>query len=248
MTALDWIVMGLAAVFGTAGIAVGLATTNTAVAIGLVTLAPVAAFIYQAIRTGEAVAAANRETEASAAMVRETQRDRELAVQPVIASPSNTSDVPGHPPGTRGVTLRNVGPGPAVGFRVVMWDSGDVRWSTDLALLPAGEYYPTPHPGVSGPSGWLPLTGHEGAGAVEPSLVRPEEGLCFYCLDQVGNGLRYPLRTSEPPAIWHRGQPDARRPPWAGALEASLDWHPVAPPPLRPRRFSRRLRAADPPD
>jgi hypothetical protein len=193
----------------------------------VVAFATMAAILYQSILTRRSVDIAGAETEASVKMLGEVQQDRDLSVQPFIAigpGPSPiTTDVAGS--GKPGVRLRNVGRGPAIGLRVMQWHAGQIFWSEGLVTVPSGDHLPyVPPTQGNEPSSHLMLSGGgEGASQVDPSFVQREKpnDLCVYCLDQLGNGLRFRVRTSEPPETWHRGDPE---PPWAPALKEPLDW------------------------
>jgi hypothetical protein len=145
----------------------------------------------------EAVAAANAEAEASAALVAETRADRELAVQPFLILTDNVNIGPGGPE----VQLRNIGRGPAIRTRILWAHAGEVFWNAQAGLaIASGETYP---PGYR-----LVLTGRRGASSISPDIVGSSSPAdrWVHCLDQLGNRLRFNLQTGAPPEVARRGE------------------------------------------
>jgi hypothetical protein len=93
---------------------------------------------------------------------------------------------------------------------------GEVLWSDEFILAPSEA-----HPSQAGTG--APLTNRLGFREVDPALVgeRPPDDLIAYCQDLLGNGLRFRLRTGEPPEEWRRGGP---QPPWGTGAVLPFDW------------------------
>ena len=208
-------VFAFAGALAVAAVVVGASTGNAAVAGALAVLSPVAVIVYQSFWT-------RRAAEASLAIVRETQRDRELAVQPVLIA--STAVLAGN--GSPVVQLQNIGRGPAIRVRI-FWRVNTVpRYTSQVELhLGAGATLPAayhPAPGIAntqeGPG--LQLTGQRLANEVPAEVVgfHQPENFIAYCLDQLGNRLRFNLRTGEPPKVWPSND-EAPPPDWAGFLE-----------------------------
>lgn len=192
--------VALAATLAVAAIVVGITTSNAAVAGALAVLAPVAVITYQSVQTRRAVDTGHEDVEASRQLAREAREDRKLAVRPFVAlgDCGATYELGGTPT----VQLRNIGAGPAIRVRVVQWCSDAVHWSAE-GLLAAGEMVP---PAVFNDLGTelLPLIRLDSQQAhqlVDEAIVSPKDkqDLAAYCLDQLGNPLRFNLRTGEPP-------------------------------------------------
>jgi hypothetical protein len=186
--------------------------------LGAATLVMAGATIYlgrqtrDAVRVGAKTAeAAQAEADATLALVGEARRDRELAVQPVlVAVRIERADA------TPVLQIRNIGPGPAVGIRVLHRTGGEVFWTARLFHLSSGETYPSD-------AALFPLQERRGAAWVQAAFVgeQPPEDICAYCVDQLGNALRFRLRTGEPTQVW---RPGTTPPLWAAVLSDPLDW------------------------
>ena len=165
--------------------------------------------------TAKAAKAAQADADASAALVDETRRGRALEVRPWIAfggSSGETDGMPAH-------RVRNIGRGPALSVRLVQKAAGEVFWSIGTFFIPPGEYVPASEGQM------VPLGDRRGAASVEPSLAGDgRNNVVAYCRDELGNGLRFVMRTGEPPEVWLRGSPP---PPWATALDEPFDWRPA---------------------
>ena len=179
--------------------------------------------VWLGFQARASASAAQKEASATVQLGEEARRDRELAVQPVIVL-LDSSPNPGA--GKPGIQLANVGRGPAISLRVLQWHSGEVFWSRFRSLA-AGQTLPSPlvrelSPGTA--SEWFYLTERRGAASVELSFADPEPpgDLIAYCLDQLGNGLRFRLRTGDPPERWRPGADP--EPPWATALRDPFDY------------------------
>ena len=130
------------------------------------------------------------------------------------------------------VQVQNVGRGPAIGLRIVKWHAGEIFWSEPVTIAP-GQTVPAQLERDSGVGlgmvrQWLYLgEGHEGFTAVDPRLAQRDKpnDLVAYCLDLLGNGLRFRLRVGEPPTVWHPAS--EVEPPWAPALKEPFDWRPA---------------------
>jgi hypothetical protein len=207
-----------------AGIVVGFVAQNPAGAAGLVAAGTALVIFYQSYQTRKAADATKADADASAKMLTEVQHDRELGVRPVIVLINSVADN-----GTLGVQVENVGRGPAIGLRIVQWHAGEVFWSQPATVAP----------GSTLPAGletvylmgtaiqWTTLEGHLGAASVDPDLAQRDHpnDLIGYCIDLLGNGLRFRLRVGEPPTVW-RPTTEAE-PPWATALKEPFDWRPA---------------------
>ena len=199
-------VLGLAVALAIAGIVVGAKTNQTAIAGGLIALAPVLVIAFQSVQTRRAVDAAHADVVASRQLAVEAQRDRELAVQPFITGRNARSDERG-----QWVSLDNIGHGPAIQLRVLYRVQGAVHWNSGSLLLGAGESRPS-----SALQELLLLDRQLGASAVSDSIVSEPAPLMAYCRDQLGNWLRFNLRTGDAPEMWHANDPS---PEWAGFSE-----------------------------
>jgi hypothetical protein len=210
----EWALTSGALIAAGLGLWVAATTGNAALGAGLVALATMAVILYQSVQTRRAVEVGAREAEASVAMLEEARRDRELAVRPFLDLTVHitTDNLP--PVVYAGV--RNVVNGPAINVRVLRRLVGEVLWNDEFILRP-GEVHPT----LEG-SG-IPLTNRRGFREVDPALVgeRPPDDLIAYCQDLLGNGLRFRLRTGEPPEEWRRGE---AQPPWGTAVVLPFDW------------------------
>lgn len=183
----------------------------------------------------EAVEAAQAEAEATAALVRETRRDRELEVQPLLILGDIQGTQPlGEPPvSVPTLQVRNIGRGPALTTRVVQRRGESVFWSEGFFVVPAGGSFPAPAP--SNPNALLALGGRREAASVEPALVGPGDKDCVvvYCRDQLGNALRFRAETGLPPEIFLREHwldetfPDEWIPDWLPALREPFDLRPA---------------------
>lgn len=194
------------------GIIVGSATGESALAGGLIAMAPVLVVGYQSVQTRRAVDAAREDAAASRQLAVEAQRDRELAVQPFVTAGDRASSGASGP----GVSLRNIGRGPAIQLRVLQWHAGAVYWNPTAILLASGEWLPdTRNPLSDHPL--LQLSKQRGATGVSDYIVSAgsPHDLVAFCLDQLGNRLRFNLRTGDPPAIWRASDPP---PEWADSL------------------------------
>src|ERR1700736_2980277 len=90
--------------------------------------------------TARAAQAGQREADASFALVRETQRDRELAVQPVLVV-GDERKAPGH---DLAVRVHNVGRGPAMLVRVFARQGNAMYWNSGPGItVGPGETEPT---------------------------------------------------------------------------------------------------------
>lgn len=205
-------VLALAVALAIAGIVVGAKTNQTAVAGGLIALAPVLVIAYQSVQTRRA-AAASRE------LVLEAQRDRDLALQPVLVASIAVLAGDSSPV----VQLQNIGRGPAIRVRIFWRVNALPRYTRQVGLhLGAGVTLPAayqPAPGIAniqeGPG--LQLSGLANEVPAEVVGLYEPDNFIAYCLDQLGNWLRFNLRTGEPPKVWRE---DRERPPeWAGFRE-----------------------------
>jgi hypothetical protein len=164
-----------------------------------------------------------RQAEATRALAEETNRDRALAVIPLLV----LLDEP--PIGIReepwiAVRVRNVGNGSALNFVVWMLSAGDVFRSTGSAAtgfngalhLAPGDLFET---GLT--QNMLYVGKEHGHLDPGPAVVgnEPAANLAAYCGDSFGNRYRFNLRTSDPPEVWERG---ADAPSWAGAWDPRL--------------------------
>ncbi len=164
-----------------------------------------------------------RQGEATRSLAEETNRDRALAVIPLLV----LLDEP--PIGIReepwiAVRVRNVGNGSALNFVVWMLAAGDVFRSAGSAgtgfngalHLAPGDLFET------GPAQNMLYVGKE-HGYLDPGPAvvgnGPTANLAAYCGDSFGNRYRFKLRTGDPPEIWERG---ADAPSWAGAWDPRL--------------------------
>jgi hypothetical protein len=163
------------------------------------------------------------EAEATRALAEETNRDRALAVIPLLV----LVDEP--PTGIReepwvAVRIRNVGNGSALNVVVWMLAAGEVLRSAGRAgtgfngalHLAPGDLFET------GPTQNMRYVGKE-RGYLDPGPAvvgnEPAANLAAYCGDSFGNRYRFNLRTSDPPEVWERG---ADAPSWAGAWDPRL--------------------------
>lgn len=205
-----------------------------AVALDFVTLGLAIGTVYLARETRKSVdeiaksaAAAQAEADATLALVAEARTDRELEVQPLLTLGAEQAVMPLRPGETNvpWLQVRNVGRGPALTVRIVQYLSGEMFWSEGRFLIPAGEQFPPASPTLNGGRPMLPLSDHRGISSVDPNFVGSDpDNIVAYCRDQLGNGLRFAVRTGEPPEVWHRGEPAK---PWSAALEEPFDWRPV---------------------
>jgi hypothetical protein len=228
MSAQEWILAAVASALAVVGIVVGALSGSTVFAAGLIALATMLVILYQSVQTRRAVDAAKADADASMRMIREVQRDRELGVQPVIvllnASPNIGNGLPG-------VQIENVGRGSAIGLRLVQWHSGELFWSGAARTLAPGKSLPSPLEEGDVPLGrhsnWLTLHERRGAASVDASFAQPDppNDLIAYCVDQLGNGLRFRLGAPEVPTIWR--QATEPEPDWATALKEPFDWRPA---------------------
>lgn len=208
-------VIAVAAALAVVAIVVGATTSNTAVAGALAVLSPVSVIAYQSVQTRLAVDASRAEADASRQLANEAQRDRELALQPFVTGKDNSSQ------SRPQVSLRNIGRGPAIQLRVLLRRSGSIHWNSAAVLLAASESLPPPVSSVPTPMdafiapAMLHFDRERDASGVRSYIVdetQPHD-LAAYCLDQLGNWLRFNLRTGEPPKMWRPGDPP---PEWAG--------------------------------
>ncbi|HVC42678.1 MAG TPA: hypothetical protein VND54_11935 [Candidatus Saccharimonadales bacterium] len=173
----------------------------------------------------EAVLVAKEEADATLALVRGAREDRELAARPIVYSLSDTvRDVTPELKATPVIVVRNIGNGPAIRTRVIRWHAGRWRYTAGWGeAIAAAETFPqqpepepTPHGGVSDPLYW-PLAGHREADEMPgiPTRRGLKDDLWAYCLDQLGNALRFNLRTGDPPEI---SRHDATPEEWAWVI------------------------------
>lgn len=191
------------------GLWVAATTGNAALGASLVALATMAVILYQSVQTRRAVEVGAREAEASVRVLDEVRRDRELAVRPFLWL--TYAWVSESVPPAISVGVRNVGNGPAINVRVVRRHLGEVLWSDEFVVPPGEEQVE------------IAQGNRRGFDVVDPALVgdRPPDDLVAYCLDLLGNGLRFRLRTGEPPEVWGRGEAP---PPWSTAVVLPFDW------------------------
>ena len=156
--------------------------------------------------------AAKQEADATLALVSSAGRDRDLAVQPVLVLTGEqaSSSTPRH-----GVQLRNIGRGPAIRTRVFLWGEGNLYWNSGPGL-PVAASEALPRTALDAPAHSIPLDRERGAKGVTdiPGAERPmaNEDLWAYCLDQLGNALKFNLRTGDPPEVSRSS--DLQRPTW----------------------------------
>ncbi len=205
------------------GVVVGFVTQNVAGAAGLVAAGTALVIFYQSYETRKAAEATKADALASTRMLAEVQRDRELGVQPVVVLLDDTTTETETP----GVQVTNVGSGPAIGLRIVQLHAGEMFWSPPQTVA-AGYTLPPEleiDTGLRTFRRWETLDGgRQGVASVDPSFAQIEKpnDLIAYCIDMLGNCLRFRLRLGEPPTVWHPAtEPE---PPWATALKEPFDW------------------------
>jgi hypothetical protein len=148
-----------------------------------------------------------RDADASIAMGKEMRADRELAVQPFLVLTSGLGNQ------VDSVNLGNIGRGPALIIMLFTTNLGVVHWRQhEFAALREGT--------ATDPDQPIRLTGQIGVGHQDaPRAYIELDGktrTVAYCCDQLGNYLRFDLRTGEPPDVWRRGEEPK---PWALAWE-----------------------------
>lgn len=192
--------------------------------------------VFLALKTRASVQVASRvadaakeEADATLALVSEAGRDRDLAVQPVLVL---TAEQAGSSSPRHAVQLRNIGRGPAIRTRVFLWAEGAVHWNAGPGFpVAAGETLP--REALGAPARCMPLDREQGAASVSdlPGGERPmaNEDLWAYCLDQLGNALKFNLRTGDPPDISRSSDP--QRPAW---VTAAFDTYASRQPPANP--------------
>lgn len=205
--------------------------------VAVATLLMAGATFFLAFQTWESVKeagkvanAAKEEADATLALVGEARRDSDLAVQPVLVLSAESAS---GTPTEHAVRLRNIGRGPAIRTRVFRWAGGALFWNSGPGFpLAAGETFP-PLPATGVPSPGLLLDRQRGASGVSdiPGGERPtaDENLSVICLDQLGNALRFNLRTGDPPELSRPNDP--QRPTWA---TAAFDTYSTVQPPDEP--------------
>jgi hypothetical protein len=157
------------------------------------------------LQAAKAVSAGVAEAEATVALVAEARRDRELAIQPVIVCTDG-------PNADGQVGIENIGRGPALRTLVFWWYEAQIHF-------PEGRGFPI-GPGAEAPGGYGLFLGCQTPAATlsDPGFQvvgsRPDTNLFAYCIDQLGNHLRFNLRTAEAPDVWRHDEPP---PPWAEA-------------------------------
>lgn len=225
MSRLEQSLVGAAVLLAVVGILVGSLTSEAALAGGLIALAPVIVIAYQSIYTRRAVDASTSEAEAARQQVEESRQDRELGVRPVLvrigdhepAIDVSTSTATTHPL----VHIRNIGRGPALRVRVFRGFADWVFFSQRSVSLAAGEETDSDPDAIviGGLETFLELSGSRGPGHSVPaeivSAAEPSTELVAYCVDQLGNRLRFNLRTEDPPRTSPRD--DAEPPRWLEA-------------------------------
>lgn len=132
--------------------------------------------------------------------------DRELGVQPFLLRDGYSDSTP------PGVILRNIGRGPAVNVRVFHLRNGVTYWNATGIAIAAGERAPVQVSMVG--ADFLLLEQQARPGRIPDAVVGAPENLVAYTVDQLGNELRFNLRTAEPPKVRRRGR---RATPWSGA-------------------------------
>lgn len=212
MSKAERLLLASALLLAAVGITVGSLTTQSALAGGLIALAPVLVIGYQSVQTRRAVDAARDDAAASRQLALEAQRDRELAVQPFVTLGDRSGATPHGPT----VSLRNIGRGPAIQLRVLQRRAGAIFWNADAILLASGETLPDANSPLDGPP-LLVLSNQRGAAGVRDYVVSETSphDLAAYCLDQLGNRLRFNLRTGDPPEIWRASD---QPPEWSEAF------------------------------
>jgi len=206
------LILASALMLAVAGITVGSFTGQSALAGGLIALSPVLVIGYQSVQTRRAVDAAREDAAASRQLALEAQRDRELAVQPFVTVGDRSGGSPQGPT----ISLRNIGRGPAIQLRVLQWQAGAIFWNPAALLLASGESVPPDTSPLSDPP-LIALSNQRGATGARDYVVSSTTpyDLAAYCLDQLGNRLRFNLRTGEPPELWRGDDPP---PEWAEAF------------------------------
>jgi hypothetical protein len=175
---LDWITLGLAVVTAIMAIAT----------------------VYLGIQTRQSITVSQSEANATLDLVKETRRDRELGIQPVIVLLREA------PYGQ----VKNIGRGPALKTRIFLFRGDALYWTKRFAASadskPIDFQFETPRPQLNPQH--------------MPRSAAPSENLWAYCVDQLGNALRFDLRSGDPPAISRPTDDD--RPMWADAYDSFL--------------------------
>ena len=197
MTITDWLTAALALgtfVMAVATVGLGLQTKRAA------------------DETAKAARAGQQEADASLALVQETRRDRELEIQPVLVL-ADERKASGQ---MLSVRIRNVGRGPAMQLRVFERQGNAMYWNSGPGItVGPGETEPTN--ALDGTPTFLGLTSDHGAVGVSSFVLGPKPNAAVaYCIDQLGNRLRFDLDAGGPPDMWPR---EAEPPKWADAWD-----------------------------
>lgn len=181
--------------------------------VALATLLMAGTTVYLGVQTRRAVKAAQKEADATLALVEQARQDRELAVQPVLVL---SLEADGDDRGPQ-VQLRNLGRGPAIRTRVFRWKSGAVHWNGDSFVVAADETYPPLSPKAD--ESYRLLQRQRGATGEHdiPGNDASPNDLWAYCLDQLGNTIQFNLRTGDPPVMSRPA--DVNRPSWIVVID-----------------------------
>ncbi len=169
--------------------------------LALVTAVMAAAKVWLGWQTRAAVKVSEKEAEATVALGSEARRDRELAIQPVLIL------------GRQGpsIEIKNIGRGPALRARIFLWRKDVLYWSQGYGFaVAAGAIELVTLGGNSSRLGTPDMSNISGE-------YSPDEDFWAYRLDQLGNALRFNLRTGGPPLVSLPA--DAQRLPWVAAIE-----------------------------
>ena len=161
----------------------------------------------------ELVVVAKQEADATLELARGAREDRELAVQPVLVTLYSGDD--GAKPE---VVVRNIGRGAAIRTRVLQWKAGELFWTPGSGVpIAAGETYPRQADPMVLANYWS-FHGRRGAASVPdiPGSDKDGEDLWAYSLDQLGNALKFNLRTGDPPELSRREDDPRKR--WVSAI------------------------------